>query len=210
MTSEESDLPGDDGLIEANGDGADLFDDPSLFYLTYREHIERWSALKDRASQAVDQYFLGFREGVEVVADREGLAVDTFKTGNRFRSLLLWPPTAAVVLDDGEPPIAIGLRWPHKRPAIEEAGHAPRVGIRVAPRQEQLREQFLSAGEPDTRQLRDQHGYRSDRRWPAFREVPGAPGWWADLDSYRSTLIEALQTTIGMFGDRLRSVHPHG
>ena len=207
MTADASDLPGDERLIEANGDGAELFDDPTLFYLSYREHIERWHALKDRANQAVHQYFLGLREDVEVIAEREELAAGLFKTGNPFRSLLLWP-SAAVALEDDQPPIAIGLRWPHKRPAIDEPGHAPRVGVRVAPRQEQLREEFLSTGEPDTRRLRDQHGFRSDNRWPAFREVPGDPGWWADLDGYRNTLLEAVQTTVDIFGERLRSLYP--
>ena len=209
MNADDCDLPDDDGLIEANGDGAEHFDGPTLFYLTYREHIERWHSLKDRANQAVHEYFLGLRDDIELIAEAEELAVGLFRTGTPFWSFLLWPATAAALGDD-QPPIAIGLRWPHKRPALDEAGQAPRVGVRVAPRQDQLREQFLSGGEQDTRRLRDEHGFRSDKLWPAFREVPGDSAWWADLDGFRDTLLDALQITRESFGDRLRSVYPDG
>ena len=205
MSADDEDLGSE--LIEADGEGAELFDAPTLFYLTYREDIERWHALKERTNQAVREYLVGLREDIADIVESQNLTVGEFKTGSRYRSLLVWPMNTHNS-DDGEPPLAVGLRWSHHRPALEEAGDAPRVGVRAARGHDQMREQFLSAGHPDTRQLRQEHGYRSDKRWPAFREVPASPNWWADLDRYRNALLEVLEETLSIFGDGLRSVYP--
>lgn len=201
-------MSADDELIEADGEGADFFDAPTIFYLTHREDIERWHALRERANRAVHEYFVSLRDDVESIVEDQAFVVDVFKTGSPFHSLLIWP-SSDHELADGQPPIAIGLRWPHQRPALEDAGGAPRVGVRVAPGHKQLREQFLDFGEPDTRQLREAHGFRTDNPWPAYKEVPADPGWWADLDGYRDTLLEALQDGLSIFSDRVSSVYPH-
>lgn len=53
---------GDDELIEPGGRGADRFDVPSIFFLTHREPIERWYALKARASRAINEYLSSFAD----------------------------------------------------------------------------------------------------------------------------------------------------
>jgi hypothetical protein len=202
MTVEQ---PGD--FIEPAGDGADRFDIPSVFYLSHREQIERWHELKPRAADAVHEYLLSFENRLVDLAAEQGLQVGRRKTGRSFRCLLLWPGHVAVT-DDHEPPLAIGLRWHRNDTAIDEEGRAPRVGIRAAKGADDLRERFLTSGEPSTRELRGQHGYRSDKRWPVLRQVEGGPRWWGDLDAYRASVIAELGDLIRLFGPRVSDAYP--
>jgi hypothetical protein len=195
-------------LVEPGGQGADLFDVPTTFFLTHREQIERWYALKARAAEAVHEYLLTFHDELEAVAAEEDLELRLFETGRQRWNLLLWPPDMALDAK-GEPPIAVGLRWHRIDTVIEEEARAPRVGVRVGRAgRNDVWERFLSSGQPSTRQLRDQEGYRSDRIWPVFRNVPSTPHWWADLDGYRAQVAQELTEVVRLFGDRMRASNP--
>jgi hypothetical protein len=192
-------------LIEPSGEDAGRFDVPTIFYLTHREHIERWYALRRRADEVVNDYLLGLAVDLETVAEEGAFHIRSFDTG-RFRCLLLWPEGATLDSRE-EPPIAAGLRWDRTQIALDDEARPPRIGVRVGRGSAEFRERFLSSGSPDTRQLRQQHGYRSDRRWPVFREMPAGPGWWADLDAYRTDIIDAIEQLIRQFADRIRTTY---
>lgn len=189
-------------LIEPEGEGADLFEAPTTFFLTHRESIERWYALKRRADDAVHQYLLSFVDDIEDLGEQQGLQSGIFEVGRQHHCLLLWPPATPLRPDDA-PPIGIGLSWKRGDVAIDGDHRAPCVGVRTGRGSDTVREAFLTAGDPDSRRLRQRHGYDGDRPWPVFRYVTGETAWWADLDGYRVRVMNELRDVVDLFRDRV-------
>jgi hypothetical protein len=185
-------------LPPANGRGAEHFDVPTRFYLTHRQDIERWAALRKQASDAIHRLHLGLEDDVVAAAEHTGLTVGLFRTGSGYRSWLLARPGAALG-SEGAPVAAIGIRWHRVNTVIEDDKLAARVGVRISERT--VRERFLAL-DGGLRTIRASHGLKSDTFWPIYRQMPGSEVWWSDLDSYRQRLLDQLEQTTGLF-------HPH-
>ena len=188
-------------LIEPAGRGAELFDAPAVFYLTFRHDIERWHALREQALESFDAWMADLADDVAAVGHRHDLDTAAFDTAGGYRHYLLHHSDTPAV--HGVPALAVCLGWRAGRASPTGKTYAPFVGVRADPDHsdhQQLREQFLGANDDAGRGLRNAHGFKGDRQWPVWTPVPGADRWWTDLDSYREKLMSELDRVADIFG----------
>src|SRR4051812_47217547 len=99
--------------IPSAGAGADLFDQPSLFYLTNHELIDEWHSLSGNVAEAVGEWYrTTVREALSGPAAARGLNVALAKGPSGYQHVVLHPPDATVL--GGKPVIGIGFAWPTK------------------------------------------------------------------------------------------------
>lgn len=175
--------------IDAQGDGAELFDAPTSFYLTHRQSIEAWHSLKRVADRAVHEFLSSLADPIAELALTNGWEPRFLDFGGRY-----YAHGVLAVGPDGPdgPALVVGLGWQHKEVRPDQDTNAPYVGIRVASGAPELRAWLMDVGQPTMRERRDAIGDLGDRRWPVYRYVPALPGWWGDLDGYRERCLRQL------------------
>jgi len=186
-------------LVEARGQGAELFDAPSLFYLTHRRSIEAWHSLRRPTREVVDRYLMTLAEPLEELALELGGRLEMFYEDARY------PVLALFANEDGragtEPPSMLaGVEWDRNHVRVDDPATAPIVGVRISSKHhDPLRQRFLDAGDPPARHVRDREGYQRSNWWPAFTRCVGSETWWSDLDGYRDLLAAAVRKLIDDF-----------
>ena len=195
-------------LVEARGQGAELFDAPSLFYLTHRRSIEAWHSLRRPAREVVDRYLMTLAEPLEELAVELGGRLEVYNEDERFPVLALFSS------GDGrkglEPPsLLAGVEWDRNHVRVHDPANAPIVGVRVSSKHhDELRQRFLDAGDPPARHVRDHQGYQRTAWWPALTRCVGPETWWSDLDGYRDLLTTAVRQLIDDFKPALDETLP--
>jgi hypothetical protein len=192
---------GDEGSqpLPPSGEGSELFDAPSLFYLTHRATIDDWARLREEASRATDEWLSTvIPRRLERVAAAIGWTVSQVK-GRIF----LHPTQMPMHLD--RPVCAIGLAWTPT--SVSPATAAMWTGVRVEPKftEAPAREFFVAEAhdrlEPDA-------GWkpRADPSWPIYRYLDGVERWWTNLDGFRERLADEMTATTERFGDSILAV----
>lgn len=136
--------------IPADGAGADLFDQPTLFYLTNRSIIDECYALRGNVAEALGEWFrTTVRDALVGPATDRSLEVSVARGPGSYHHVVLYPADATVV--SGNPVIAPGVGWPAK--AVDPSTNPPFVCIRRSNGQTGNRaaRQFLDAGGRDVR-----------------------------------------------------------
>ncbi len=186
-------------LVEARGQGAELFDAPSLFYLTHRRSIDAWHALRRPAGKVVDRYLMTMAEPLEELALELCGRLEIFDDDARYPVLALFT-NAHIAPGSTRPSMLAGVEWDRKQVRLDDPATAPVVGIRIgSKRHDALRQRFLDAGDPPARQVRDRQGYDRSSWWPAFTRCVGPATWWSDLDGYRDLLTTAVRKLVEDF-----------
>lgn len=188
------------GLVNASGRGAELFDAPSVFYLTYREHIERWHGLGRPAGDAIDRWLDALSADFDDRAVSAGLLMRPGNTGAGYSHFLLFPPDTPAT-ESGVPLIASCLGWKRGQAIPTGKRYAPFVGVRVDRTVPSVREAFLACDDGHPRRLRAELGMQRDAEWPVWHYVLGENAWWSDLDAYRTELLHAFDRVLEKFGD---------
>ena len=188
----------DPELIEANGEGAELFDVPVAFYLTFRESIERWHALKSRTDTVIHELLLSLGDPIADLAQQHQLESRFVELGGRYCGFFI-AEAEAPTDREGVAPISFGLGWQRDDVVPEREGSEPYVGVRVSRDSPESRSRFLEYGHPSTRELRAAGGYDKHTLWPVFRYVHARPAWWSDLDAYRFALTSELGKVMTQF-----------
>lgn len=175
----------------AVGIGAELFNQPALFYLTHQPIIEEWAGLSITAAEATHQWLSSaVRHGLTGLAAEAGMELSAVAGPNYWQHLLLHPPETPTVND--EPIIGIGLCW-HVR-KVNPRSYLPFVGVRASPTSQgaSATAVFLNSG---GEQLRHDHHLqgKGEATWPAYFYLPSVERWWEDLDSYRSQVLEQVE-----------------
>ena len=195
-------------LVEALGQGAELFDAPSLFYLTHRTSIETWHALRRPAREVVDRYLMTLAEPLEDLALELGGRLDIFDDDARYPVLALFA-TEDSAEGSALPSMLDGLEWDRNQVRIDDPATAPVVGVRIGSKQNnELRQRFLDTGQPPARHVRDREGYVRSPWWAAFTRCVGPTAWWADLDGYRDLLTGTVRKLVHDFGPALEETLP--
>lgn len=183
--------------LPAHGAGSAEFSLPELFYLTHKDLIEEWAGLKRSAVSTQDAWLTGTTvPAIADLAEDRGLGHEFFDEGKWRSSLLVIPGTPN---HQGRPVAGIGLCW------SSGSLSAPFVGIDVdlsAPLGAETREAVLSAG---ARGLRSDNGYKTERRWPAWRYLTMPEHWWTDLDATLELIVDEITTTFDIFEGPLRT-----
>ncbi len=196
-----------DPVIEANGDGKELFDAPALFYLTHAEVIRRWSELSRVARSATSEFLETVGQALADEMNPDLWEMSAEDTGQGYRHFLWCPPGTATVTDE-TPAIALCFGWKSTKVRITPHTYTPFVGVRV-PRggaHELVRNAFLGSGEPDVRALSTSNGYARSAIWPIWKQVTGPEHWWSDLDGYREKVRTEFGTCVELFGPAVRAV----
>lgn len=175
--------------IPAQGLGAEIFDQPALFFLTHQQVIEQWARLGSTAAAATDQWFsTTVRDSLTALAAQIGMELSAVAGPNYWQHLLLHPPDTPTVAD--EPVIGLGLCWHIQK--VNPKSYRPFVGIRVgsSSQGESARTAFLEAG---GQQARNEHRLQGEATWPAYFFLGPVDRWWEDLDSYRSSVLDHVR-----------------
>lgn len=193
-----------DEPVEAKGVGADLFDAPTVFFLTYERQIRRWAALGERARETAGQFLETLAPDFEQALAQFGVtatAADTAGGLHHFLFALQDTPTAA----DSTPAIALSFGWP-RRSLKMMPGYAPFVAVRVGPGPvgERARDIFLGGDAGRVRLIRKEQKYNRAKEWPVYAEVLGKEHWWADLDDYRRLAVIQLSRFADLFVGHIR------
>lgn len=195
-------------LVEARGQGAELFDAPSLFYLTHRRSIEAWHSLRRPTWKVVDRYLMTFAEPLEEVAEELGGRLEIFNEDARFPALAVFA-NAHGRTGSQPPSMLAGVEWDRNQVRVDDPANAPIVGVRISSKHhDELRQRFLDAGDPPARLVRDRQGYQRSPWWPAFTRCVGPETWWSDLDGYRDMLTTAVRKLIDDFKPALDETLP--
>src|SRR5688572_3230755 len=117
-------LDRDNGVLPAGGTGRELFDDPTLFFLTHEDSIRRWSELSSGVRRATQEYLLSLQPDLEAFAEERGLkSVSADTAGAYHHQLLCYPHTPLAT--DGTPAIAFCLGWNSNRVRMSRHTHNP-------------------------------------------------------------------------------------
>ncbi len=195
-----NDLPGEEGYqpLPASGEGSELFDAPSLFYLTHRATIDYWARLREEASRATDQWLSAvIPPRLERVAAAIGWTVSHVK-GRIF----LHPTQIPMHLD--RPVCAIGLAWTPT--SVSPATAAMWTGVRVEPKfTEPARDFFIAEAQ---NQLEPDAGWKlsADPSWPTYRNLDEVERWWTNLDDFRDRLADEVAAATERFGNSILAV----
>ena len=195
-------------LVEASGHGAEVFDAPTLFYLTHQTSIETWHALQRPTRRVVDRYLMTLAEPLEEIALEFGGHLEILDDGGRY-------PLLSLLASDGmtpglaKPAMLIGVEWDRNQVRIDDGANAPIVGVRIGSKHHDgLRQKFLDAGDPSARHVRKREGYDRSSWWPALTRCVGPANWWADLDGYRDLLMTTVRKLVNDFKPALDETVP--
>jgi hypothetical protein len=98
----------------AVGDGADVFNQPALFFLTHQETIEQWAKLRVAAAEAGHQWLsTTARTALAEFAAQRDMELSAVAGPAQYQHLLLHPADTPTVGD--EPVIGVGLAWHRQR-----------------------------------------------------------------------------------------------
>lgn len=187
----------------AMGVGAELFNQPALFYLTHQPIIEEWASLSVTAAEATHQWLsTAVRHGLTGLAVEAGMELSAVAGPNYWQHLLLHLPETPTIAD--EPIIGIGLCW-HLR-QVNPRSYLLFVGVRASRTSEgaSATAVFLNSG---GEQLRDDHHLqgKGDATWPAYFYLPSVERWWEDLDSYSSQVLEHVERGLKLMQAPIRA-----
>jgi hypothetical protein len=190
--------------IPAAGAGADLFDQPSLFYLTNQNLIEEWHSLQSNVAAALDEWYsTTLRDSLRTPATDLGLEVALAKGPGSWRHVVLHPPGATFL--GGKPVIGVGLAWPAK--SANPSANSVFSCVRRSSNQtgKNAAAAFLDAGGRESRaRIQRSKGADSDK-WPIWRWVRTETQWWTDLDVYRQMIVDdVMELTVAVI-DPLRA-----
>jgi hypothetical protein len=190
MTREELELK------EASGDGAEYFDDRTVFYLQHREQIDTWFGLRWGACQAIARYLEGLADGVASLSETWSYWGGSV---GKYQCLVLCPPGVEVT----DPPwVALGLGWRPSAvmPEQKSGNAAPFVGIYVDAERAgaELVRNSLDAADGEAK-----IDYQGSNAWPRYRYIVAYPMWWTDLDSYRQELLSGVSDLVQRYGKAL-------
>lgn len=192
-------------VVAASGVGAEFFDEPEVFYLTYERHIRRWAALGERAREATGEFLETLQSGFEIELVDFSLVTTVADTAGGYRQLLFAVEDTPYA-EDRTPAVALTFGWPRRSLQMMQSGYAPFAGVRVGlgPLGERARETFLGDDGGAVRRLRKEHGYRGAKELPVYADILGKEKWWADLDEYRCGAVSVLGTFAKLFVPQLR------
>ncbi len=185
----------------AVGNGAELFEAPSVFYLRHSEAIQRWAGLEGAAREATVGFLDRVVDDYEPVQPSEGWSrAISVETGGKYRHHLFWPTDCPMQSED-IPKLAVCFGYHTSRVTVAPGSHVPFVGVRPgeASMQNPWREEFLRGDGSSALEIRKRRGYRFDREWPAWRPVTSTGPWWDDLDAYRTQVHSAIDEFIVAF-----------
>jgi len=189
--------------IQASGPGADLFDEPALFYLTHQKVIEEWHALRRSVSEAVDEWFDGpVRDALAPLASAQHLQLSRVEGPASHSALLLHPEDMPVLA--GKPVLGVGVAWPRK--SVNPRSNQPFVCVRATRRREGRRtvKAFLDGGGRSLRSTKAVNG-NDDSSWLLWSYITASPQWWTDLESYLSQVVSAVSDLAEASAPLLRS-----
>ncbi len=198
----------DPDVLRAAGHGAECFDDPALFFLTYEEPIRRWKELSKRARAATEEYLLTLKPDLEMLGAGKGLELDEGDSRRWHHLFLKIPDTPD---SGGNPVIAYAFGWKTGQFRMTESSYlTPFVAIRtgqddLGQRARQLLQACDDGFIPSERDRRRMLG-KGDREWPVWEKVVAKPQWWTDLESYREQVVTALGNLIEWSESCLRQV----
>lgn len=175
--------------IPANGAGAERFDQPSLFYLTNRELIEEWAALKENVAEAVDEWYRHtLRDALSTKATERGLEVSEARGPTNYRHVVLHPPDTPIV--GSKPVVGVGLGWHAKR--VNPSGLSAFVCVRCSRNDagRNAAQALLDAGGRSYRGATPAAKGADTDAWPIWWWAPATDQWWTDLDAYRTKLVD--------------------
>lgn len=177
--------------IPAAGAGAQLFDQPSLFYLTNRELIEEWHGLQSKVVEGLNEWYsTTLREALQVPAESLDLVVSLAKGPQSWRHVVLHPAEATILGD--KPVIGVGLAWPSK--SANPSADSVFACVRCSRNQtgKKAAATFLEAGGRALRSsIRGNRG-ANDPTWPIWRWIRSDANWWTDLDHYRDQIVSDI------------------
>jgi hypothetical protein len=196
-----SDVPGEEGYLPlpTSGEGSELFDAPSLFYLMHRATIDDWARLQKEASRATDEWLSTvIPPRLEQVAAAIGWTVSYVKG-----RILLHPTRMPMHLD--HPVCAIGLAWTPT--SVSPATGALWTGVRVEPKFTEVPAREFFVAEAHDR-LEPDAGWKlsADPKWPTYRYLDGVERWWTNLDDYRALLTREVAAATERFGNSIIAV----
>lgn len=170
--------------IPARGAGANLFDQPSLFYLTNQKLIDEWAALADTVTANVDRWLRTFvRDDLAAASAERDLVLSVAKGPGRHFALVTHPADATFL--HGKPVIGVGLIWNQVFPTDPTVFSGVRCSANSTGRAAAAT--FRTAGGDALMKVR---GYqRRDTTWPIWRWIVAGQEWWTDLDAYRAQLV---------------------
>ncbi|MEA2825711.1 MAG: hypothetical protein QOG43_150 [Actinomycetota bacterium] len=176
--------------VPAVGDGADVFDQPALFFLTHQATIEQWAKLSTAAAEAGHQWLsTTVRAALADLAAQRGLELSAVAGPGQWQHLLLHPAETPTVGD--EPVIGVGLCWHRQR--LDPQNYLPFIGVRVGsnPQGAAAGTAFLDGG---GLQLRNEFHWRGkgEPTWPAYFHLDPFERWWQDLDAYRAVIVDQV------------------
>lgn len=181
--------------IPAAGAGFEVFDQPTLFYLTNRPIIDEWYALRANVAEALGEWYrTTVRDALVAPAAERGLEVAVARGPGSYHHLVLHPPDATVL--GTKPVIGVGFAWPSK--SVNPSADSVFACVRCSRNQtgKNAAALFLDAGGRGVRaELHGAKGNDSDT-WPIWWWVRAHDQWWTKLDEYRDTLVaEVLRLT---------------
>ncbi len=181
--------------IPAAGPGAELFDQPTLFYLSNRPIIDEWYALRSNVAEALGEWYrTAVRDALVGPAAERGLEVAIARGPGSYHHLVLHPPDATIL--GTKPVIGIGLAWPSK--SVNPSADSVFACVRCSRNQtgKNAAALFLATGGREVRAgLYGAKGNDSDT-WPVWWWVRAEEQWWTKLDAYSDILIaEVLRLT---------------
>ena len=192
-----SDAPTDAESATADLEGE--FNDRTLFFLRHRQLIEEWASIADDARAASHRWLRETEQHLHPIAADHGLEcryVRRRSGSGRYSAFSFVGPDCPVAAD-GVPLLGCELGW-NRRYLNLDGPWAPYVGVwvlRSGPGGGGLRDAFAVRAKA----IWEEHGYRSDPDWPAWRPLPGGDAWWSDLDGYRARLLAATRQLLERF-----------
>lgn len=193
--------------IPAAGAGADLFDRPSLFYLTNQNLIEEWHGLHSNVAAALDEWYsTTLRDALRDPARERGLEVALAKGPGSWRHVVLHTPDATVL--GGKPVIGVGLGWPLKSP--NPSSNSVFACVRCSRNQtgRNAASVFLDAGGREARSAILRSKGADLDSWPIWRWIRTDAHWWTDLDSYRQLIVSDVMELAAAVLEPLRIASP--
>lgn len=181
--------------IPAVGEGADVFDAPSLFYLTNRRLIDEWAALKLVAAQSMSDWLgRAFRDKLAHEVSRLNLSVAYVRGPGSFHHVVAYPASMTII--STKPVLAIGLGWAAK--SVDPVNSGSMFACARVSRNKTGRaaaKVFLDNG---GRAFRVEHGFRGkdEEAWPVFKNLQMAEKWWTRLDTVCEDLIDETMALV--------------
>jgi hypothetical protein len=187
--------------IPAAGPGADLFDQPALFYLTNQKLIQEWAGLADGMSASVK---LWLEQVVQPVLGQEllmrGLTAELGSAGSYYGLLGRFGAPAAA----RRAACAVGLFWTSKP---DPSANSIFSGTYFAPTDAGLAgaQAFRAAAEAIP--IDDREPLRSGNTWVMWRWVSAPAQWWTNLNGYCAHLVNDTVSFIDAIVEPLKSAH---